>query len=390
MTDHLQARERDLIILGGGCAGLSLAARLVQKSPDIALTVVEPRTAYEEDRTWCGWRIAPHFFSDCVVSQWNKWCISTPHRSLLLESRKYPYEMIRASLVYEKARSLLQHSPAAELLLGTSANTVSEAGAHVQITLSDGGVIRSPWVIDTRPRMRTLKSPWLWQNFVGYVVRCDRPIDIDENIPVLMGFQPPGESVAQFLYTIPFGENCFLFECTRFSRVFGEEHALEAALVRWLHEHLGSRWQLQRREAGSLPMAPPLPTDQQRVIQAGTRGGNMRISTGYAFHRIQRWADACAESILRNGRPVPPASNPLLDAMDELFLRVLQQPSTSAADIFTGLFGSCPTDRLIRFLSGTPRASDFWPVVRGLPWARFLRETPKLAGAWLRSAESLP
>jgi lycopene beta-cyclase len=387
VTDHLPVRERKLIILGGGCAGLSLAARLVQQSPGIALSVVEPRKRYEEDRTWCGWRISPHFFSDCVVAHWDKWRIAPSRQSLLLHSSKYPYEMIRASLVYEKASALIQSSTSSELLMGSSAEAVFETADDVQVTLSDGSIMRSPWVIDTRPQMRTLKEPWLWQNFVGYVVQCDTPVPADNETPVLMDFQHSGESVAQFMYTIPFGEDSFLFECTRFSKAHGEEQLLEAALVQWLREHIGYRWQLERREAGSLPMAPPLAQEHQRVIQAGTRGGNMRISTGYAFHRIQRWADECAASIQRDGRPVSPASNPLLDAMDELFLRVLQQPSTSAAEIFTDLFAACPTDRLIRFLSGVPLASDYWPVARGLPWGKFLKETPKLAGAWARGAE---
>jgi len=388
MTDRPQARDRELIILGGGCAGLSLAARLVQQRPDIALTVVEPRERYEEDRTWCGWRISPHFFSDCVVAHWDNWRIASSQRSLLLHSSKYPYEMVRASLVYRKACASIQSSSSAELLLGLSAEAVSETADDALVTLSDGSFIRGPWVIDTRPRMRTLKEPWIWQNFVGYVVQCDPPAAIDNETPALMDFQPPGDSVAQFMYTIPFGEDSFLFECTRFSKMQGEEQLVEASLVRWLGEHVGSRWQLKRREAGSLPMAPPLVTDRQRIIQAGTRGGGMRISTGYAFHRIQRWADACSDSILRNGRPISPSSNRLLDAMDELFLRVLQQPSTSAAEIFTDLFDSCPTDRLIRFLSGVPLPSDYWPVASGLPWGKFLQETPKLAAAWVRGAES--
>ncbi len=387
MIDQPHARDRELIILGGGCAGLSLAARLVQQNPEIALTVVEPRSHYEEDRTWCGWRIAPHFFSDCVVGQWDQWRITSSQRSLLLQSNHYPYEMIRASMVYDKACTLIESSPSAELLLAASADSVTETLDKVQVTLADGSIIRSPWVIDTRPQMRTLKEPWLWQNFVGYVVECEDHTQVPDDIPILMDFQPAGESVSQFMYTIPFGNNQFLFECTRFSKVQGEGQALEAALLRWLHEYLGSRWQLKRREEGSLPMAPPLPTEQQRVIQAGTRGGNMRISTGYAFHRIQRWADTCADSILRRGKPKPPASNRVLDAMDEMFLRVLQQPSTSAAEIFTDLFASCPTDRLIRFLSGVPQLSDYRPVASGLPWGKFLQETPALASAWLRGAE---
>ena len=113
----------------------------------------------------------------------------------------------------------------------------------------------------------------------------------------------------------------------------------------------------------------------------------MRISTGYAFHRIQRWADACAASVMQDGVPVAPQGSYLLDAMDELFLRVLQNPSVSAGDLFGELFASCPTDRLIRFLSGVPNASDLWPVARGLPWGRFIREAPKLAGSMLSGPE---
>jgi lycopene beta-cyclase len=387
MTGQPHARDRELIILGGGCAGLSLAARLVQQNPEIALTVVEPRTHYEEDRTWCGWRIAPHFFSDCVVGQWDQWSITSSQRSLLLQSHRYPYEMVRASMVYDKACALVESSPTAELLLAASADAVTETVDEVQVTLADGRVIRSPWVVDTRTQIRTLKQPWLWQNFVGYVVECADRTGANDDVPILMEFQPANESVAQFMYTIPFGENQFLFEYTRFSKVRGEEQMLEAALLQWLRKHLSSRWQLKRREAGSLPMAPPVAAEQRRVIQAGTRGGNMRISTGYAFHRIQRWADACADSIVRDGKPIPPASNRMLDAMDEMFLRVLQQPSTSAADIFTDLFASCPTERLIRFLSGVPLASDYWPVASGLPWWKFLRETPALASGWLQGAE---
>ena len=379
MTQDQALQEREIIILGGGCAGLSLAARLVQQSPDIALTVVEPRTHYEEDRTWCGWSLSPHFFSDCVVSQWNHWRIVTPEGTQLLGSANYPYEMIRASLVYEKARMLLNDSASSELLLGAEAVTVYESADKVKVHLADGRVLGSPWVIDTRPQSRVLAPPWLWQNFVGYVIELDGLGEGLDGLPTLMEFQSPGESVAQFMYTIPFGERTMLCECTRFSKVVGEVHLLEAELTHWLTARFGDHWKLQRRESGSLPMAPSLPTAQRRVIQAGTRGGSMRISTGYAFHRIQRWADASAQSFLRDGVPLPPARNRLLDRMDELFLRVLQEPSTSAADLFGVLFESCPTDSLVRFLSGVPRASDLWPVARCLPWGKFLRQTPKLA-----------
>jgi lycopene beta-cyclase len=235
--------------------------------------------------------------------------------------------------------------------------------------------------------IRELSKPWLWQNFVGYVVSSTGASPISDDIPTLMEFQPSGGAVAQFMYAIPFGDGSALFECTRFSQVHGEAQVLEDELRRWLQQRFGDRWIVQRREAGSLPMAPPWPGSGSRVIHAGTRGGSMRISTGYAFHRIQRWADACAASVMRSGAPVPPQGSHLLDAMDELFLRVLQDPTVSAGDLFGDLFASCPTDRLIRFLSGVPDVSDLWPVVRGLPWAKFIREVPKLVSARFGSTE---
>jgi len=387
MTHGDASQIHELIILGGGCAGLSLAARLLHERPDIALIIVEPRTRYEEDRTWCGWRISQHFFSDCVVAQSDTWRIVTPSGSRQLSSPAYPYETIRASLVYEKACKIIHSSPSAELLAGAEGKRVSETDEHVDVHLADGTTLRSRWVIDTRPHMRELTEPWLWQNFVGYVIQVDRPARAFDQIPTLMEFQPPAGSVAQFMYTIPFSKDTFLCECTRFSRVHGEAPLLESELQRWLRQRVGDEWSMLRKEQGSLPMAPPLSTTQRRVIQAGTRGGSMRISTGYAFHRIQRWADTCAQSILQGGIPVPPAGNPLLDAMDELFLRVLQQPSTSAAEIFGDLFRACPTDRLVRFLSGVPRPYDLWTVAQGLPWGKFLRQAPRLADTWISGTE---
>ena len=47
-------REFDYIIIGGGCAGLSLAHELEtnQKLKDKSLAIIEPREEYKRDKTW--------------------------------------------------------------------------------------------------------------------------------------------------------------------------------------------------------------------------------------------------------------------------------------------------------------------------------------------------
>ncbi len=48
----------DLLILGGGCAGLSLASRLAEFGKDAPkVLIIEQRESYTNDRTWCFWDI---------------------------------------------------------------------------------------------------------------------------------------------------------------------------------------------------------------------------------------------------------------------------------------------------------------------------------------------
>ena len=52
-------REFDYIIIGGGCAGLSLAYELDthQKLNNKTLAIVEPRQEYKRDKTWSFWKV---------------------------------------------------------------------------------------------------------------------------------------------------------------------------------------------------------------------------------------------------------------------------------------------------------------------------------------------
>ncbi len=381
----------DLIILGGGCAGLSLAQHLSDSGSSLRVAIVEPRLGYHEDRTWCGWRLTPHAFADCAVATWHEWKIATPAGEIVRGSEQYPYEMVRSDLFYEKASRAIDRHPSMDLLRGLSADQLYEAAGHVEVALSDGSRLSAPWVIDTRPAPPTVVRPWLWQNFVGFVINVEASIaDRIGQLPMLMDFQPPGTCVAQFMYLLPMGDCGFLCEWTQFAANAGQYEEIEHKLRDWLDGHAGSGWTIERTEQGSLPMAlaPLSPTG--RIVRAGAQGGSMRASTGYAFHAIQRWAAACAASLLETGTPLPPQRSRLLEKMDAIFLEVLQDPSVSAMEIFRRLFANSPPESLVRFLAGTPRHSDLWPVMRGLPWAKFLRAAPILLRSRSRALRPLP
>mgnify|MGYP000215055976 CR=1 FL=1 len=80
-------KEFDYIIIGGGCAGLSLAYELEthNKLKDKTLAIIEPRLEYKRDKTWSFWKTTSHNFEDCVKKSWDNFSINIPNKTKFLE-----------------------------------------------------------------------------------------------------------------------------------------------------------------------------------------------------------------------------------------------------------------------------------------------------------------
>ena len=65
-------KEFNYVIIGGGCAGLSLAYELEihEKLKNKTLAIIEPRKEYKRDKTCSFWKVAPHKFDDLVKKNW--------------------------------------------------------------------------------------------------------------------------------------------------------------------------------------------------------------------------------------------------------------------------------------------------------------------------------
>ena len=101
-------KEFDYVIIGGGCAGLSLAYELEisNKLKDKTLAIIELREEYKRDKTWSFWKVFDHSFEDCVIKSWNNFTINTSEGSQELKNEKYPYQSIDSGKFYEKENKL--------------------------------------------------------------------------------------------------------------------------------------------------------------------------------------------------------------------------------------------------------------------------------------------
>jgi lycopene beta-cyclase len=97
-------KEFDYVIVGGGCAGLSLAYELEinGKLKNKTLAIIETRKEYKRDKTWSFWKVFDHNFEDCLIKSWNNFTINTAESSHELNTKKFPYQSIDSGKFYEK------------------------------------------------------------------------------------------------------------------------------------------------------------------------------------------------------------------------------------------------------------------------------------------------
>ena len=380
--------DLDLLILGGGCAGLSLGDRLAEQPATAGRTmIVEARPAYANDRTWCFWRVEPHRYEGLVARSWAAMSIRSADREVAVTCPRTPYQMLESAAFYDAVQARIAASAAVRLQLGTrvlGAPRRCEAGWAVE---TNAGRLTSRHLIDTRPPAAPRPGDAvLWQSFLGQEVRCEAPV-FDPASVQLMHFATAPKGAVLFRYVLPFSRHEALVETTVFGprpMVAAEFAALQQAAVA---EMCGSAAvQIRRVESGILPMGLTRlePRKGSDHCRAGVMSGGARPSSGYAFQRIQSWATAAAARIAGGGAPRGHRPDPLVQrTMDRLFLQVVRRHPERAPEMFTRLFGDTDPARTIRFLSDRGSIADCAAVGFTLPLGLF-------AGEVLRGLRRVP
>lgn len=374
-------READVVVLGGGLAGLSLSERLAA-APGAGprVVVVEARAAYRDDRTWCAWGVAPHRYEHLVERAWSRFEVREGGRAVTVGCADAPYQMISAGVFYRHARAQLERSDRAHLELGRAVIGAPERqGEAWTVELDDGARLRARYVVDTRPPP-TLPESILWQSFVGDVISVAEDV-FDPETAVLMDFDEDSDDGVQFVYVLPLSARAALVETTVFGpRRLGPEDLRERQRRALEARAAGRPFDVVRSEHGVLPMGHARAAAPAGDVCASLFHGGARASTGYAFTRIQAWADACAAALLAGGPPIAPRPDPWLRrAMDEVFLRVLRAHPARGGRILRQLFERAEPARVIRFLSDRGGLADALGVVRALPPAPFLAQSVRAA-----------
>lgn len=384
--------DAEHVIVGAGCAGLSLAVRLAARSPGERgrVLVIDPREELGGDRTWCSFRGAPHPFEAAITHRWARWRVLANDRLIERHLPGRPYEHVDSKRFADVARARIEAAVDVRLELGVRAVSLRDAGDHAIIE-TERGALRARVAWDARggaPEELARPGDVQWtQHFAGWVVRVERPI-FEPEVATLMDFGVSQALGPHFVYVLPYARDEALVEDTYFSEAPLAEGEYERGIREWLERHRAGGFEIVRQERGRIPMstADVAPRRAPRVVPIGLRAGSAKPSTGYAFAFIQRHVDALAPRVGRGEAPPPEVSprSPVTTFYDRVFLSYLRRNPTRAPEIFGALFSRTSAERLVRFLSEEGGVADHLAVMNAVPRAPVMIEIARSRALWMR------
>ncbi|MEV5607319.1 lycopene cyclase family protein [Streptomyces sp. NPDC052225] len=381
----------DVVIIGAGAAGLSLAERLctAPARPALSVRLVEAPAGplRPAPRTWCFWEQGKGRYDDAVTASWDRLRVHGPRgRAIDAGTGRLRYKMIRSPDFEAVVERRLASRPGLVRTEGTVESVEGGAGGpRVLVRTPLGGCesLAARWVFDSRP-LGSLPPArtTLLQHFSGWFVRTRQPV-FDPRAVELMDFRTPQPRRGlAFTYVLPTSARTALVEYTQFSASVLPTERYEQALHAYMQDVLAVRdFSVEAREGGVIPM-----TDARfarrtgpGIFRIGAAGGATRPATGYTFAAIQRQSSLIADALLAGRDPAPPRPHSRRSmAMDAVLLHGLAAGHVDGAAFFTRLFSRVPAERLLRFLDGTTALHEDLSIGLHSPVRPLLRSAAEL------------
>lgn len=375
----------DIIIAGGGAAGLGLAYQMIN-SPlkDQRILVIDKDSKKQNDRTWCFWADGPSIYDAILSHSWGQIAFWSQDFERIIPLQPYQYKMIRGIDFYFYTRQELASRPNVTLYQGAVDSI--EDGTDGAIVRLDGVSYQGKWVFDSIMRAGDLQLDpsrfhYLKQHFLGWEIETAADT-FDPTTATLFDFRTPQQNEMRFFYILPYSPRKALVEYTLFSANLLAMEEYENALRGYLKNilHIGD-YRIEAVENAFIPMTDqPFPRRIGKHIMAiGTKGGRVKSSTGYAFARIQEDAANIIRSLLASDTPFLIQDSPARYRFyDRIMLQLMYRRGKDMQWIFTELFKKNSIREIFRFLDEKQSLPGNIRLMASLPTLPFLSALLKI------------
>lgn len=359
--------ELDIAIIGGGSAGMTLAAKL----DNLSAAVFEPKTAAERDCSWALWAEPQQLeaLRPALKGSWNKWRLVDHDGEVIHHSPQYRYTSLSSAQYLQHCESILKE-PVSLVRAAVDCLVVEGSGGEFN---AGGQRYKAQTIYDSRPSTAVDHS--LRQHFVGWEIIVTEPID-DVDIATLMDFRVDQSRGLHFIYVLPYSDRHLMIESTMISTQLEDKDWYRNAMSQWLADRNITIESCLREEYGVISMAA-VPPSHNKVARIGAAGGAVRLSSGYAFSTIQAQMATLAASIAAGENKVPAPFSRRLIFMDKVFNRALNAQPDHGVAFFMATGNALNGDQFPRFMLGRAGLFIWIKVIMAMPKWVFIKAALK-------------
>ncbi|MDG1760749.1 MAG: lycopene cyclase family protein [Flavobacteriaceae bacterium] len=370
-------RAYDYIIGGGGASGLYLASVLADHPiyKDFKGLIIDPKTSYENDRTWCFWEKGLGAWDELIFKQWDTIKFKSDSLNKNVSINPFQYKMIRSKEVYSSLLERIKKHPNIEFCHEKIVH-YSDEGVRVLVS-TEHHTFSSKKMFSSILNWDLIKSqtkyPLLQQHFVGWFVKTSHPI-FDKQKATFMDFSVSQKKNTRFMYVLPFSDSEALIEYTLFSKDLLSLEEYENSIDEYLVQMGAGEYSIAEKEQGSIPMTafPFEKRNTKNILHIGSAGGWTKPTTGFTFKNIERKTNELSDFLeIRSDFSKFTKSN-RFRFYDLLFLDVLHRYNEKGSMLFSKLFQKNSAQRIFRFLDEQSSIKEEVKLMRTMPTGLFI------------------
>lgn len=335
--------------------------------------LIDPDDKKENDKTFCFWAKEEDeiykAYKNIISTSWGNIRINNELAQPIFPLRYYHINSID---LYNFSREIISKYSITRLK-GLVMNIKEDSVLNVQLE-SQGYTTK--YVFDSRPTKLKQKKEgefYISQSFYGFKIELQEQ-GFEDNVYRMMDFRVSQSSATQFVYILPYTSKTALVELTRFGKNVLQIDEAEKILNQFIKENFGA-YKIIEKEKGVIPMDPVLPKPKKKsnCINIGTRAGNVKPSTGYAFKNMYTQSKfICNSDAFKFNRP---PRKKRFHFYDQLLLIILTLWPQKGKPIFEQLFKTKSAFFVLTFLDEKSNIFDEFKMFFKLQIGVFLKAT---------------
>lgn len=371
----------DIVILGGGCAGMQLMYQFIHHAQfkGESILILDADKTYLQSKTWCFWHTNDaHPYQSIVNTTWNNLCIGFPNAMHESDINPYRYSFIKSEAFFDFHFNEIQQHPNIEYSNDSVLSIDKDANQFIIHT--NKGIVTTPALYSSfwnQQQVSKETNLFLKQQFFGWEIHTEKPV-FNASSATLMDFTIEQTHGVNFAYVLPYSTQHALIEITGFCSEDYSIDFFESVLKKYIESNWHCSYRIIKTEQASIPMTNFAfkRFTSEGAIAIGTAAGMIKPTTGYAFNRITRDSILLANQFFNKEKPAE-FTHTRFKFYDRLLLQLLMYKPAKALHILIQLFRKVPYQQILRFLDEDSSLFQEAVLFAKLPKKDFLKQVFK-------------